>query len=148
MKKEEISLDNKNMNKKIKQLRNKNLELRKVLYITRKEKDDYSQSINQSLKLLKMLKENGFDLSEIIENLSNSDNEDEEENMEEISLEDISQLNNIKYNDENSNKDKNESSLTNVSFGRLEYHEELSIKKIPKGIIPKLKLYNINKDSL
>ena len=59
---DEISLENKTLNKKIKQLRNKNLDLKKLLYVIKKERDDYSQSINQSLKLhykktkLKLLK--------------------------------------------------------------------------------------------
>ena len=143
-----ISLENKKLNKKIKQLRNKNLELKKVLYIVKKERDDYSKSINQSLKLLKNLKENGIDLSNIIENLSSSDSEeDEEEETDEIYYN-----NNIlklkeKEKDKYLNKEKEESDSSNLSFGTLECHEEFSIKKIPKElkIIPKLKIYDINK---
>ena len=146
---DEISLENKNLNKKIKQLRNKNLELKKVLYIIKKERDDYSLSINQSLKLLKNLKESGIDFSEIIENISNSESEENEEEEE------LNYKNNIikmkeKEKEKCQSKEKEEESdLSNVSFGRLECHEEFSIKKIPKElkIIPKLKIYNINKNN-
>ena len=51
-----ISKENKALNKKIIKLREKNLEYRNMLYTLKKEKDDYSLSITQSLKLLKLLK--------------------------------------------------------------------------------------------
>ena len=160
---DEISLENKNLNKKIKQLRNKNLDLRKVLYIIKKERDDYSQSINQSLKLLKTLKENGLELSQIIENLSNSDNEENEDDEEE-DVYDIKNIKNIKNLGNNilkfKEKEKNveiskdldneESELSNVSFGRVDFHEEYKAKKIPTGIksIPKLKIYDIKNENI
>ena len=45
--------------------------------------------------------------------------------------------------------DDNDSDYTDISFGRLECHEEFSLKKIPKELtyIPKLKINNINKDN-
>lgn len=152
---DEISLENKNLNKKIKQLRNKNLELKKVLYITKKERDDYSQSINQSLKLLKTLKENGLDLSEIIENLSNSDNEEyenDEDDEDFYNFKKINKLGNniiLKEKEKNTEKDNEDSEILNVSLGRFGFHEEFSNKKIPKGLknIPKLKIKDINKNS-
>ena len=153
---DEISLENKNLNKKIKKLRNKNLDLRKVLYIIKKERDDYSQSINQSLKLLKTLKENRLDLSEIMENLSNSDNQENEEDEEEdvFEIKNIKNFgnNNLKFKEKEKNieKDKEESDLSNVSLGILDFHEEYNFKKIPTGIksIPKLKIYNIKNENL
>ena len=159
---DEISLENKNLNKKIKQLRNKNLDLRKVLYVIKKERDDYSQSINQSLKLLKTLKENGLELSQIIENLSSSDNEENEDDEEDVC--DIKNIKNIKnfgnnilkLNEKEKNMeiekdlDKEESELSNVSFGRVDFHEEYNAKKIPIGIkcIPKLKIYDIKNENI
>ena len=44
--------ENKILNIKINKLRDKNLELRNILYSLKKEKDDYSQSISQSLNYL------------------------------------------------------------------------------------------------
>ena len=161
-----INKENKNLNVKINKLRDKNLELRNVLYSLKKEKDDYSQSINQSLKLLKLLKKNGLELSEIMENLSNSNSENEEEdeqdendekgnnddeNYEIMSDDKKAHLDYFSENDKNEANDKNnESNYTDISFGRLECHEEFSLKKIPKGLthIPKLKIYNINKDNI
>ena len=162
-----INKENKNLNVKINKLRDKNLELRNVLYSIKKEKDDYSQSINQSLKLLKLLKKNGLELSEIMENLSNSNSENEEEeneqdendekgnnddeNYEIMSDDKKAHLDYFSENDKNEANDKNnESNYTDISFGRLECHEEFSLKKIPKGLthIPKLKIYNINKDNI
>ena len=156
-----IGKENKNLNVKINKLRDKNLELRNILYSLKKEKDDYSQSISQSLKLLKLLKKNGLELSEIMENLSNSNSENEEENGNEDNIEkdnnneydnyEIMSANRKTYIDffgENNNKD--DSAYTDISFGRLECHEEFSLKKIPKGLkqIPKLKIHNIKKDNI
>ena len=160
--------ENKNLNKKINKLRDKNLELKNILYSLKKEKDDYSKSISQSLKLLKLLKNNGLELSEIMENLSNSNSENEEENEQEENIEKTYNNNNndnednyenmsankkihIDYFSENDKNEKNnDSAYTNISFGRLECHEEFSLKKIPKGLknIPKLKIYNINKENI
>ena len=160
-----IGKENKTLNKKINKLRNKNIELRNILYSLKKEKDQYSTSISQSLKLLKLLKKNGLELTEIIDNLSNSDSENEEENEQEenmIKYYNDEEDDNI-YDDKKSNKgcfsennkddkdDKNEDSeYTDISYGRLECHEEFSVKKIPKGLkyIPKLKIYNINNEKL
>ena len=111
------------------------------------------------------MKKNGLELTEIIDNLSNSDSENEEENEQEenaINYYNDDEDDNI-YDDKKGNKgcfsenniddknDKNEDSeYTDVSFGRLECHEEFSIKKIPKGLknIPKLKIYNINNEKM
>ena len=158
-----IGRENKNLNKKIIKLRDKNLELKNVLYSLKKEKDDYSKSISQSLKLLKILKNNGLELSEIMGNLSNSISENEEEFEQDEIIDKTCKINN-KYDYENisdkkrhsdyfSENDKNaksnDSSYTDISFGRLECHEEFSIKKIPKlKNIPKLKIHNINKENI
>ena len=156
-----IGKENKILNVKINKLRDKNLELGNILYSLKKEKDDYSQSINQSLKLLKLLKKNGLELSEIMDNLSNSNSENEEENEDNLEKSRNQNSDNENYEVKSDNKkvnfdyfsenDKNEdedSNFTDVSFGRLESHEEFSLKKIPKGLknIPKLKIYNIQND--
>ena len=156
-----IGKENKNLNVKINKLRDKNLELRNILYSLKKEKDDYSQSISQSLKLLKLLKKNGLELSEIMENLSNSNSENEEENEQEENIEkdnnnecdnyEIMSANKKTHINYFSENDKNDdSAYTDISFGRLECHEEFSLKKIPKDLkhIPKLKIYNIKKDNI
>ena len=159
---ETIGKENKILNKKVNKLRDKNLELRNILYSIKKEKDDYSHSINQSLKLLKLLKNNGLELSEIMENLSNSfSDKEEEENLCKNSNKSIDDRNNeivsdnknihLYYFSENDkNQKNNDSSYSNVSFGRLECHEEFSLKKIPKELthIPKLKIHNIIKENI
>ena len=104
-----------------------------------------------------------MELSEIIENLSNSDSENEEDDNEELNFikdyndEDDKEImsfvgnNNIGCFSESNKNDKNEESeYTDVSYGRLECHEEFSIKKIPKGLkhIPKLKIFNIDKENI
>ena len=158
-----INKENKILNVKINKLRDKNLELRNILYSLKKEKEDYSQSINQSLKLLKLLKKNGLELSEIMENLSNSNSENENEEEKEQEEENNNGDNNYEImseakkthmdffseNDKN-NENDNDSAFTDISLGRLECHEEFSLKKIPKGLthIPKLKIYNINKNNI
>ena len=118
------------------------------------------------MKLLKTLKENGLDLSEIIENLSNSDDSDGEENEnEDDEIKEVFNIKSIKnkkmfHNDflklkekekeKNINKDIEESDLSNVSFGALQCHEEFNVKKIPKGLksIPKLKINDIKNEDL
>ena len=152
-----INKENKNLNVKINKLRDKNLELRNILYSLKKERDDYSQSISQSLKLLKLLKKNGLDLSEIMNQLSNSSSDDEEEgnnneddNYKIISDEKKTHMDYFSEKYKNCEKDDdNDSDYTDISFGRLECHEEFSLKKIPKELtyIPKLKINNINKDN-
>lgn len=146
-----INKENRTLNKKIIKLREKNLEYRNILYTLKKEKDDYSQSITQSLKLLKLLKKKGLDLSEIMENLSNSNSENEEENEQDNLNDKIEFMDYFSENDKNNiDKDNdNNSAFTDISFGRLDCHEEFSVKKIPKGLknIPRLKIYNINQDN-
>ena len=157
-----VGKENKNLNKKIIKLRDKNLELKNVLYSLKKEKDDYSKSITQSLKLLKLLKNNGLELSEIMENLSNSNSENEEENEQEENIDktyynnkdDYENISDKKrhsdyFSENDKNEKSNDSAYTDISFGRLECHEEFSVKKIPKlKNIPKLKIYNINKENI
>ena len=55
---------------------------------------------------------------------------------------------NFDYFSENDKNEDEDSNFTDVCFGRLESHEEFSLKKIPKGLknIPKLKIYNIQND--
>lgn len=164
-----INKENKILNVKINKLRDKNLELRNILYSLKKEKEEYSQSINQSLKLLKLLKKNGLELSEIMENLSNSKSDNENEEEKEQEEEENNNNNNgdnnyvimseakkghmdyFSENDKNNENDNdNDSAYTDISLGRLECHEEFSLKKIPKGLthIPKLKIYNINNNNI
>ena len=119
-----------------------------MLYTLKKEKDDYSQSITQSLKLLKLLKKNGLDLSEIMENLSNSSSENGEENEQEDINDKKVYMDYFSENDKKGNfsDSDNDGSFTDISFGRLDCHEEFSVKIMPKGLknIPKLKIHNVD----
>ena len=86
-----------------------------------------------------------------MENLSNSNSENEEENEQDNLNDKIEFMDYFSENDKNNiDKDNdNNSAFTDISFGRLDCHEEFSVKKIPKGLknIPRLKIYNINQDN-
>ena len=98
-----------------------------------------------------------------MENLSNSNSENEEEIEQEENIDKTYNNNkddyeNISYKKKHSeyfsendkNENSNDSAYTDISFGRLECHEEFTLKKIPKNLknIPKLKIYNINRDNI
>ena len=77
--------DSKTINEKIKELENKNKLLTKKINKIKKENDNYASTLDKIIKLKKLLKNNGFDVAEILNNLSLYDNEEsnEEEKKEE-----------------------------------------------------------------
>lgn len=77
--------DSKKMNERIKDLENKNKILTQKIELIKKENDNYSSTLDKMIKLIKLLKNNGIDVAEILKNLSQYDHEesDEEEKKEE-----------------------------------------------------------------
>jgi DNA-binding transcriptional MerR regulator len=77
--------DSKKMNERIKDLENKNKILIQKIELIKKENDNYSSTLDKMIKLIKLLKNNGIDVAEILKNLSQYDHEesDEEEKKEE-----------------------------------------------------------------
>lgn len=73
------------INEKIKDLQCKNKILMLKINKIGKENDNYASTLDKIIKLIKLLKNNGFDVADIIKNLSVYDNEEsnEEEEIEE-----------------------------------------------------------------
>jgi len=159
---DDIEKENKGLIKKLNKLRDKNLELGNVLYALRKENEEFNISINQFMKLLNVLKKCGIKLSHIMENMSDSEEEDEYEyDMEENKTEFYFNKDKGNYSFEKKNianyrikkmkdgiKEDKDVSGTNISFGRLECHEEFGNKKlnVDSKKIPKLDIDKIKKD--
>ena len=70
--------DNKNYRNKITDLENKNSILSKKTSKLKKENEKYSKILGKVLKLLQILKQNGLDVEEILENLSSTEDDDED----------------------------------------------------------------------
>ena len=100
---------------------------------------------------MKILQENGLDISQIIDNFSFSDDEESDDNERKKELN--TGANSLKQSANNVysgiyNNIRNE--FTEVSYGKLETHKEFSGSKIPSEIvenIPKLKIKYINKEA-
>ena len=71
--------DSKKMNERIKDLENKNKILIQKIELIKKENDNYSSTLDKMIKLIKLLKNNGIDVAEILKNLSQYDHEESDE---------------------------------------------------------------------
>lgn len=157
-KKQELlkDIDNETKNEKlylkqIKDLKTKNTKLAKLFFDLKTEKKEYIKMLNKSFKLMKILQENGLDISQIIDNFSFSDDEESDDNERKKELN--TGANSLKQSANNVysgiyNNIRNE--FTEVSYGKLETHKEFSGSKIPSEIvenIPKLKIKYINKEA-
>ena len=160
VKAEEILMENKHKQEKIKKKHQENKEKMKYLkelekknkrlqneYVEIKIKHmEYSKSLERLLRFLKVLKNSGMDVNEMMDNISSGEDYDEyvDDDIEES---------------EDTENDKNEtvlsdgsvlSNLKQLSSGLLRNHEEYSkgSKLILKcKNIPLLKLYNLKKNS-
>ena len=74
--------DSKKINDKIKELENKNRIIIKKINKIKKDNDNYASTLDKIIKLIKLLKNNGFDVGDILKNLSAYDNEESEEEDE------------------------------------------------------------------
>ena len=66
------------INEKIKELESKNKKLIQKINKFQKKNDNLSSTLDKIIKLMKLLKSNGFDISEILANLSGFEEEEYE----------------------------------------------------------------------
>jgi hypothetical protein len=141
--------DNKKNKNKIFYLEKKNEQILKKVNKIKKENDKYAKILEKVLKLLQILKSNGLDVEEILENLSYTEEDDFENNS---NSDDISSLNSSKsfkkyeLNSENPNlKSEGESILSeNMKSHKMYKESKVTLKD---NNIPKLdmkKIYNNN----
>ena len=95
------------INERIKELENKNKKLVQKINKFQKKNDNLSSTLDKIIKLMKLLKNNGFNISEILNNLSSYEESD------------------IDIKDKKDDKDESESSLKDFSF-------KLGEKRSPK----------------
>jgi len=132
---EEKLKENKKHKNKINYLENKNSHLIKKVSKIKKENEKYSKILEKVLKLLQILKNNGLDVEEILENLSETEDE----------------IENISYSEENEdnssfNSKKSSENIygINSEFSRFKSEEE----SIPSNNFKEYKLYEGNKANL
>ena len=140
--------DNKKYKNKINYLENKNEQILKKIHKIKKENEKYAKILEKVLKLLHILKSNGLDVEEILENLSYTE-EDIENNS---NSDDISSINSKKsssnsgMNNEFAHFKSEEESIpsNNIKSPKLYIESKVTLKD---NIIPKLdmkKIYNNN----
>lgn len=144
---------------KINKLEKVNRKLGNEHHELKHENEESVKVINKIMKLIKVLKSNGLDVNEIMENWSYSDDEDGkiEGEQEEETLANKRKKNyenNCKEENKEINKlDKSNSSkqlniLNDMSSGKLGSHDEYSASKLPlkkNNSIPKLNLCLVKK---
>ena len=123
--------DNKKFKNKINYLENKNDQILKKINKIKKENEKYSKILEKVLKLLQILKSNGLDVEEILENLSITDDDDLENDSN--SDDDISSIHSKKSSDNNS--------AINSEFSHFKSEGE----SIPNDDIQNHKIYNESK---
>ena len=139
--------DNKKNKNKIDYLENKNEQILKKIHKIKKENDKYAKILEKVLKLLQILKSNGLDVEEILENLSYTEDEEIENNSDDISSINSNKSNrNYELNSENPHlKSDGESILSeNKKIHKLYKESKVTLKE---NSIPKLdmkKIYNNN----
>ena len=149
------------INERIKELEVKNKKLVQKINKVQKKNDNLSSTLDKIIKLMKLLKSNGFNISEILSNLSSYDEEEiekdkkEDKDESESSLKDFSfklgeQLNgkddnniyeniNIKSNKADKDKDSDKLNIKkivnmNKKNNKLKEHEEFSFRNNKKII--------------
>ena len=94
----EKSIFSQKIGERIKELESKNKILLQKINKIKKENDNFASTLDKIIKLIKLLKNNGFDVGDIIKNLSIYDNEesneeeDEEKNKERDSISTIKEF--------------------------------------------------------
>ena len=94
----EKSIFSQKISERIKELESKNKILLQKINKIKKENDNFASTLDKIIKLIKLLKNNGFDVGDIIKNLSIYDNEesneeeDEEKNKERDSISTIKEF--------------------------------------------------------
>ena len=142
--------DNKKYKNKVSYLENKNDQILKKINKIKKENEKYSKILEKVLKLLQILKSNGLDVEEILENLSCTDEEDSNNSS---NSDDISSIHSKNISDNNSEinsdishfKSEGESIPSeNIKTNKIYKESKVTLKE---NNIPKLdmkKIYNNN----
>ena len=110
------------INEKIKDLQCRNKILIQKINKIGKENDNYASTLDKIIKLIKLLKNNGFDVADIIKNLSLYDNE---ESNEEEEIEDKKENNDFSFGKKGSENNKS---------NKIRNDEEFSFKNNKKKI--------------
>ena len=139
------------INERIKELETKNKKLVQKINKFQKKNDNLSSTLDKIIKLMKLLKSNGFDISEILGNLSSYDEEEidikekkDEKEESESSLKDFSfklgdQLNAKMDLDNKDDKDSDKLNIKKINNmnkknSKLKEHEEFSFRNNKKII--------------
>ena len=134
---EEKMKENKKHKNKISYLETKNSHILKKVEKIKKENEKYSKILDKVLKLLKLLKNNGLDVEEILENLSETDDElDNNSNSDDVGNEE-----NTSFNSKNSYENNKE---INSDFSHFKSEGE----SIPSSNFKTHKLYKGSKVNL
>ena len=130
------------INERIKDLETKNKKLVQKINKFQKKNDNLSSTLDKIIKLMKLLKSNGFDISEILGNLSSYDEDEIEES--ESTLKDFSfklgdQLNGKIDLDIKDDKDSDKLNIKKINNmnkknSKLKEHEEFSFRNKKKII--------------
>ena len=144
--------ENKKHKNKINYLENKNSYLIRKVDKIRKENEKYSKILEKVLKLLKILKNNGLDVEEILENLSETEDELDKNSFSE-EKEDNSSFNskksfekNYEINSEFSHFKSEGESIPSNNYNENKLYKESKVN-LKDNSIPKLdmkKIYNNN----
>jgi hypothetical protein len=122
------------INERIKELENKNKSSVQKINKVQKKNDNLSSTLDKIIKLMKLLKSNGFDIPEILNNLSNYEEEDYEKNKKEEKEESENTLKDFsfKLNDQlNINEDSNMFDNINlIEKDKDKNNDKVNIKKI------------------
>ena len=132
-------VENKNKLMILKELEKRNQKLKSEYQEIKNKNMEYSKSLERIFKFLKVLKNNGLDISEMMENISPGEDYDE-------------------FNEEDEETDKNKkneskmtdssiplSSLNNLSSGKIKEHEEFGGSKLNLNDKKGIPLLNFNK---
>ena len=139
------------INERIKELETKNKKLVQKINKFQKKNDNLSSTLDKIIKLMKLLKSNGFDIGEILGNLSSYDEEEidikekkDEKEESESSLKDFSfklgdQLNAKMDLDNKDDKDSDKLNIKKINNmnkknSKLKEHEEFSFRNNKKII--------------
>lgn len=145
--------DSQKINDRINELEKKNTILVQKIDKIKKENDNLSSTLDKIIKLIKLLKNNGFDVGDIMNNLSYYDDEfsnlEEKKDVEGKSISSIKDYS-FKIGDEINESNYGEDSVTNEP---LKCHENFKQSKIVvrESSIPKLnikKIVNIKRNQI
>ena len=137
------------INERIKELENKNKKLVQKINKVQKKNDNLSSTLDKIIKLMKLLKSNGFDISEILRNLSSyeeseidikdkkADKDDSESSLKDFSFK-LGEKQNQKIDEENKNRKENKKlnikKINNMNKKNMKESDDFSFRNKKKKI--------------